>query len=575
MKFIINKNFKRIISLAISVAMLIGTFFIANVGIRNVEAATAKKTVYWNGTADSTLADNGERGTESDPIIIDSAEELFYLCRKAELAETNGKYYKVADGISTMILQPENVVDKDALLALDGGEATKTYLTGLSGVLNWMDGDNGTFNGNFDGNGVTIYGLYAKGLYCGLFDNVDGGTPDSAGKDNTGIYFKNFAIKNSYYESEWRLGAIFAFSLASANGNKVDGTINVDTFELANCYITNTAGGNLGNKGVVLGGNQSEVYHIKNMIVYGNYTTPASGGVFEFANGDSGRWVNNISGGTRIYNTIENSIVLDTPLNDRTASYAKNTVNSFENVFTNMPFSITNNDGAEFKYKDTDVKAITAADVTGNSAKDIVSALNTANGGTVWYVNPWGYPEFKEASAMPSSAQNAYDHLTLSNYDNYTATDPLFSMYATSLNVKANPYIAFTFAFGGEYKENRKDITVTFKNASGNVIKTTTVADANDNLNEGWTNRTGAGRYHLYRLTDVDVKDLAGKITVEVTYGSNAAVTFGTFSVEGFALDLENAYKQDPCSYYATRLEAAKALLFYTQMVNARYGSAS
>ena len=537
--------------------------------------STAGKVIYWDGTADSTLADNGETGTEADPIIIDSAEELFYLARKAKVDETTGKYYKVADGITKIILQKESVVRADELLLLSDSTAVKDYLTGLSGVLNWMDGDNGTFNGNFDGNGVTIYGLYAKGLYCGLFDNVDGGTPDSAGKDNTGIYFKNFAIKNSYYESEWRLGAIFAFSLASANGNKVDGTINVDTFELANCYITNTAGGNLGNKGVVLGGNQSEVYHIKNMIVYGNYTTPASGGVFEFANGDSGRWVNNISGGTRIYNTIENSIVLDTPINDRTASYAKNTVNSFENVFTNMPFSITNNDAAEFKYKDTDVKAITAADVTGNSAKDIVSALNTANGGTVWYVNPWGYPEFKEASAMPSSAQNAYDHLTLSNYDNYTATDPLFSMYATSLNVKANPYIAFTFAFGGEYKENRKDITVTFKNASGNVIKTTTVADANDNLNDGWTNRTGAGRYHLYRLTDVDVKDLAGKITVEVTYGSNAAVTFGTFSVEGFALDLENAYKQDPCSYYATRLEAAKALLFYTQMVNARYGSAS
>ena len=396
MKFIINKNFKRIISLAISVAMLIGTFFIANVGIRNVEAAAAQKTVYWSGNADNTLADNGERGTESDPIIIDSAEELFYLCRKAKLAETNGKYYKVADGISTMILQPENVVDKDALLALDGGEATKTYLTGLSGVKNWAAGDESMFNGNFDGNGVTVYGLYAKGAYCGLFNNVDGGTPDAAGKDNTGIYFKNFAIKNSYFESEWRLGAIFAFSYEKgrANGAAVDGTINVDTFELANCYITNTASGNLGNKGVVLGGNASEVYHIKNMIVYGNYTTPASGGVFEFANGDSGRWVNNISGGTRICNTIENSIVLDTPLHDGSASYAKNTVDSYENVYTNTSYEITNNDADIFKYASTDVAAVKASDLKGIWVKSVTQNLkwasNSADGD--WYAIEGGYP---------------------------------------------------------------------------------------------------------------------------------------------------------------------------------------
>ena len=97
-------------------------------------------------------------------------------------------------------------------------------------------------------------------------------------------------------------------------------------------------------------------------------------------------------------------------------------------------------------------------------------------------------------------------------------------------------------------------------------------ADANGNLNAGWTNNKNAGRYHLYKLTDVDAKDLCSPITVTVNYNS-VDYEFGKFSAEGFALDAANAYSKVPCTYYSTRYEAAKALLFYTKMLDARYGS--
>ena len=74
-------------------------------------------------------------------------------------------------------------------------------------------------------------------------------------------------------------------------------------------------------------------------------------------------------------------------------------------------------------------------------------------------------------------------------------------------------------------------------------------------------------------FTDIDAKDLCSPITVIVNY-NGTDYEFGKFSAEGFALDAANAYSKVPCAYYSTRYEAAKALLFYSQMLDARYGKA-
>ena len=64
--------------------------------------------------------------------------------------------------------------------------------------------------------------------------------------------------------------------------------------------------------------------------------------------------------------------------------------------------------------------------------------------------------------------------------------DNVFDMYATSLNLKVNPHIAFTFAFHGDYKTNKANITATFS-VEGQVIATVTGAEM--------INNAGAGRY--------------------------------------------------------------------------------
>ena len=71
-------------------------------------------------------------------------------------------------------------------------------------------------------------------------------------------------------------------------------------------------------------------------------------------------------------------------------------------------------------------------------------------------------PGFKEATALNSSLQALYDGITFTP-DTYKDSGlPLFSLYATSLNLNSNPYMSFAFEFGGELKGKQDQITVTF-----------------------------------------------------------------------------------------------------------------
>ena len=88
--------------------------------------ASEGNVIYWDGTEDATVADNGEAGTEADPIIIDSAEELAYIANATDAKDsTAGKYYKIADGISAIVLQNEAYVD--AIKSLADSTAVKEY----------------------------------------------------------------------------------------------------------------------------------------------------------------------------------------------------------------------------------------------------------------------------------------------------------------------------------------------------------------------------------------------------------------------------------------------------------------
>ena len=69
-----------------------------------------------------------------------------------------------------------------------------------------------------------------------------------------------------------------------------------------------------------------------------------------------------------------------------------------------------------------------------------------------------------------------------------------------------------------------------------------------------------------YKVTDY-LKTLTIRIPV------NYNMDFGTFSVGGLGYEFEESNKVTPSDYYTTRVESIKALMFYANALEQRYGA--
>lgn len=138
MKKLCKTNFKRVM------AYLLALSLIFSLGTANLLTPSAETPV-WDGAEAETFAHG--LGTEADPYLISTAAEL----RKAAGATNNsGVYYKLTNDIY-----------------LNGDEATDwaTFdwenATGLNQwFVRWSTEADNQFNGNFDGCGYTVYGLF-------------------------------------------------------------------------------------------------------------------------------------------------------------------------------------------------------------------------------------------------------------------------------------------------------------------------------------------------------------------------------------------------------------------------------
>ncbi|MBQ8267366.1 MAG: hypothetical protein IJZ21_03165, partial [Clostridia bacterium] len=556
------------------------------------------KTIYWSGGTDSDLADGDSNQTGADAdhaIIIDSAEELAYI---ASTVQSDNYYFRIADGIDKIVLQPETY-GKD-IVALNSAEDVKLHFesvinTNKSALTRWVshnyNQDNQCFSGNFDGNGATIYGMYctSNDVNSTISGNSAGGLFCNA----KAATISNLAIKNSYVNigtgsANWQFGLMVSYGRGASSS---DGSgyldITVDRCTVADNYVYKPVNsGTLHYGGIVCGNDDYGYFIVKDCLLYGN---TAIG--YDCTN--SKTFDLPVIGGSNLPQTpvFKNSVVLDSAL---LATYSDNTLysgswralnccgssattrNSFENIYTDWDVdSVTSTvwfDKDAFKSKGGEV--VSESDLIGNTAKatEIVDKFNAANNGdTVWYKGNGALLSLNPPTEMLASAQAAYDAITFTTADNYGDNDKTFGVYATSLNLKTNPYISFAFAFSGEYKSNRDQIEVTFDYAGAEEPKVVKVAE-NGALLSGWSNASN-DRFHIYRFQDIPVEALTSPITVTVAYNGTEKVTTGTFSAEGFGLELLNAYKQAPSNYYSTRIEAVKALLFYTQMLQARYGA--
>lgn len=121
----------------------------------------------WNGTAAASFA--GGNGTENNPYIIETAEQLYKMVRDGG-KQSNGTaaYYKVANGVTDLYLNDVQVGDLNSLKSLVSSGAAKNWTKDFNGntYKEDLNGDGlcdekAAFTGVFDGNGVTIHGLYS------------------------------------------------------------------------------------------------------------------------------------------------------------------------------------------------------------------------------------------------------------------------------------------------------------------------------------------------------------------------------------------------------------------------------
>lgn len=587
------------------------------------------QTIYWDGSNTKTAPTEGS-GTKDDPYIIRTVAELAYISGQARdnYAITDGKYYKIADGIKSIVMQPKAYAAN--IMALDSAAATKAYFeANKANMKTWLQygWEGSTFCGNIDFNGATVYGIYQSvPTNAGLFSNID-----------AGAVISNLTIKNSYMQSnkywnekkgvydEYQVGAIGAVTngvsvdkdtgAITGYGKAKNGFIWIKGCTVANNYMNNLSASH-DRSGVIIGASSDLVY-IDNCLVYGNDATYGDGvkmSIWSSSNNSTlvssapaipdGLTVVDDGDKTspRYYNMVRNSIILGAlPYDPAQQVGARfNDPRCFKDVYTDV--EVTNvacASNTTFTASLSQLAKIDVNEINGLSAKTSMPNLD-------WYdimTNPngtWHYSYFGSMPSLQDNTNNIIEELSVIHpeyvvaYNNIQfAPDTLgegteyhgngtmsFGVYKTALSLKANPYMSFAFAFHGDYKTNRDKIKVRFTYTQDGATKTTeeisvpayTGADIKNV--DGWTNGAKNGRYHTYKADQIPVEAMADGIKVEASYNGGEWKDLGTFSVAGIGNQFETAYSETPCEYYATRVEAAKAFLFYVQQIKARYYNA-
>lgn len=146
----------------------------------------------WDGEEATTYA--GGDGTEANPFIIENAAQLYKMVKSGgEDADGNPAYFKVKDGVYDIYANP--VEDMTS-------EEIKAYFKNSGTYKASWDPQTTKFNGNFDGNGVTIHGLYnvsaAAGTGVAFLPKVSGSTAIIQNVEFKDCYFENTAAEYSY-----------------------------------------------------------------------------------------------------------------------------------------------------------------------------------------------------------------------------------------------------------------------------------------------------------------------------------------------------------------------------------------
>lgn len=345
------------LSVAVAVAVLAVSLFATVPGI-SFSANAAAVTDTWDGSQDSNLEGSG---TENNPYVIGTAEQLAYVALGTTFAESSGKYYKVKDNAVFDLGGMEGITLESTVGDVLGADTTtKVWKPTASKQKN-------AFAGHFDGNGVIVYNMYSDnngntGLFPEATEYLDDDTP-TPGE----LSFKNITLLNSRSGGQNFSGGIVG-QLFVKNGTK---KVAFENCKILNCWISDKAGSTVstsGNRtsGILAGTVNHANTTVKNCIAVDNVTssTNITGGFI----GNTSQWNGGLS--------VSNCIVVGSPaypvLSSGSAEvlYDKTlTPGSYVGVYTTEDVDTA-------KYSDTQVKQVAVEDMKGPAAKNNMPDLD-------------------------------------------------------------------------------------------------------------------------------------------------------------------------------------------------------
>ncbi|MBQ6884776.1 MAG: dockerin type I repeat-containing protein [Clostridia bacterium] len=255
-------------------------------------------------------------------IIISTAEEMAWVALRGDTA-TTGKNYKVADGIKYFNMNGMTGISLNSTVT-DVKNATK------DNSKSWTyasDDKIGTFYGNFDGNGVTIYNIYTKTGYGygGLFPVIKPQSADS-------LTVKNVAVVASYIGGYHYAGGIIGYADAPDTSTK----LLIENIIVKNSYMYDNNDQNPATQrtaGVVVGSLTHNSAVINNVFASGNELSANGilGGLF--GNSSAYAAASTVSNVVLIGTGVE-PVSVDVTVSEKVA----NTV--YTNVYTDQPSSV-------------------------------------------------------------------------------------------------------------------------------------------------------------------------------------------------------------------------------------------
>ncbi len=217
------KNIKKLLSIVMTLAMLLGVLFVPNSEvIINADAATS---VVWTGA--KAAGYSGGNGTKEKPYIIKTPMQLYKaVSETSTFNDGTPKHFRVADGVETLVLSDYGNKTYSEIKA--AGDALSTSAT--TAEKNWIIEEPEAFEGVLDGNGVVITGMISKSAsgIVGLIPYL--------GK---GAVVKNIVFDGCYAKTGGGYAGLLSSEITASNRS---GYTLIDSVAVINSYIKGTSG---------------------------------------------------------------------------------------------------------------------------------------------------------------------------------------------------------------------------------------------------------------------------------------------------------------------------------------------